>query len=109
MVPLVVWQPKQGGTERAVPSATATFPDRRAHHFWDERGWTLQNFKQPLQINVEAWDLYLLYGPDARWDGPVPPVPLFWMHQLWGVDNGPELDAAVFGKHVAQTLTTMAH
>jgi hypothetical protein len=57
-----------------------------------------------LGIGVDAWDLYLIYGPDARWDGPVPPAPSFWMHQLMGVDNGPLLDADVFGAEVSKTL-----
>jgi hypothetical protein len=93
-----------GGQEKHVASATETFSDPRARHFWDEEGWTLEHFKSVLDIRVPAWDLYLLYGPDARWDGPEPPRPAFWMHQLWGVDNGPPLDAAVFGARVRETL-----
>ena len=82
----------------------ATFPDPRARHFWDAGGWTIANFKPTLGIQVDAWDLYLLYGPDARWDGETPPVPDFWMHQLWGVDNGPELDAGLFAARVRRAL-----
>ena len=100
----MVWQPKRGGNEKAVPEATATFPDRRASHFWDGEGWTVQHFKPVLDIQVDAWDLYLIYGPDVRWDGPEPPRPLFWMHQLMGVDNGPFLDPDVFAARVADAL-----
>lgn len=57
---------------------------------------------------MDAWDLYLVYGPDARWDGPEPPRPLYWMHQLRGVDNGPFLDAAVFADAVRRALATAA-
>jgi len=71
----VVWQPKLGGREEDVPEATATFRGPRARHFWDGQGWTLEHFKPALDINVDAWDLYLIYGPDARWDGPTPPRP----------------------------------
>jgi hypothetical protein len=101
-----VWQPKRGGQEKDVAEATATFPDPRAHHFWDGAGWTVEHFKGVLDIDVDAWDLYLLYGPDARWDGPEPPKPMFWMHQLRFVDNGPLLDANVFGEHVQRALVS---
>jgi len=103
----VVWQPKRGGKEKDVSQATATFPDARARHFWDETGWTVHNFRSVLDIKIDAWDLYLLYGPDARWAGPMPPRPAFWMHQLMGVDNGPFLDARVFGAHVIETLAAL--
>ena len=78
MSALVVWQPKRGGPEKDVPEATRTFPDPRARHFWDGEGWTVQRFKSVLGIRVDAWDLYLVYGPEARWDGPEPPAPSFW-------------------------------
>ena len=105
--PLVVWQPKRGGEERYVAEAMKTFPDPRARHFWDGEGWTVQRFKPVLEIGVDAWDLYLLYGPDARWDGPDPPKPVFWMHQLNGVDNGPPLDAEVFASEVSKALAVI--
>ena len=99
-----MWQPKRGGQEKNVPEATATFSDPRAHHFWDGAGWTLRHFKEVLDIRVDAWDLYLLYGRDARWGGAEPPQPAFWMHQLRGVDNGPLLDADAFSQRIEQAL-----
>ena len=97
-----------GGQEKDVAAATATFPDPRARHFWDGEGWTIRAFRPVLGIDVPAWDLYLIYGPDARWDGATPPTPIFWMHQLRGVETGPELDAEELGARVSQTLTAMA-
>lgn len=102
----MVWQPKRGGQEKDVAEASATFPDPRARHFWDGAGWTLEHFKSVLDIQVDAWDLYLIYGPEARWDGAGPPGPMFWMHQLMGVDNGPLLDADAFAVEVAGALAT---
>lgn len=87
-----------------MAKATTSFPDPRARHFWDAAGWTLEHFKPVLDIRVDAWDLYLVYGPEARWDGPEPPRPTYWMHQLRGVDNGPLLDAAVFASAVRRAL-----
>ena len=96
----VVWQPKRGGHERDVDEATATFPDPRARHFWDGEGWTVEHFKPVLDVHVDAWDLYMIYEADARWDGPEPPKPIFWMHQLSGVNNAPRLDANVFAERI---------
>jgi len=97
-----------GGRAKDVAEATGTFPDPRARHFWDEAGWTIRAFRPVLAIPVPAWDLYLIYGPDARWNGAVPPTPTFWMHQLQNVDNGPELDADAFGERITQVLASMA-
>jgi hypothetical protein len=58
-----------------------------------------------LPDGIDAWDVYLIYGANARWDGPSPPTPDFWMHQLNGVENAPLLDPEVFGQHLAQTLS----
>jgi hypothetical protein len=101
-----VWVPKRRGLESDVAQATATMPDARARHFWDGAGYTLHAYTKPLALpeGIDAWDVYLLYGPDARWDGPLPPMPDFWMHQLSGVENAPELDREVFGQRLAQTL-----
>ena len=45
----------------------------------------------PLEQAVDiarqvAWDVYLVYKPGVKWEGPRPPRPTFWMHQLEGVD-----------------------
>jgi hypothetical protein len=98
-----VWVPKRGGKESDVPEATATVTDPRARHFWDGAGHLMQSFRPPLGLGVDAWDVYLIYGPSARWDGPTPPVPDYWMHQLTDA-SGPELDADVFGQRLAGSL-----
>jgi hypothetical protein len=38
-----------------------------------------------------AWDVYVLYGKDAVWDGG-PPAPTSWMHQKFGEDPALELN-----------------
>jgi hypothetical protein len=30
---------------------------------------------------MPAWDVYFVFGPEARWDDQ-PPAPTYWMHQL---------------------------
>ncbi len=101
----VVWVPMRRGTADDVPGATAAVPDPRALHFWDAEGFALRAFRPALGLIGPAWDVYLLYGPDARWDGPEPPKPAFWMHQLGGpFVNGPRLDAHVFADQLARVL-----
>jgi hypothetical protein len=99
-----IWVPKRGGKETDVGGATATVPDARARHFWDGEGLMLRAYNPVLDLPVlvDAWDVYLIYGPDARWDVE-PPAPSFWMHQL-KFAKGPELDPDVFGQRLAQIL-----
>jgi hypothetical protein len=101
-----VWVPMRGGAEKDVAEATATLPDVRVLHFWDDHGFTLRTFALVLGLPAgrEAWDVYLIYGPTARWDETNPPAPDYWMHQLQGVTNGPFLNADLLADHLAQTL-----
>ena len=100
----VVWVPKAGGREKHVPAATAYVPDPRARHYWDGVKTLVNGYNSTLSLSQDAWDMYLIYGPAARWEGPQPPPPDYWMHQL-DFDSAPELDAAVFAAKV-KTLTT---
>ncbi len=93
---LVVWVPKRGGKRATVPLAMTTVPDARARHYWDESGAAMKTYREVLGLNQDAWDVYLLYGPEARWDGPSPPKPVLWRHQLADVHNVPCLDAEEF-------------
>ena len=104
----VVWVPMLYGRERDVPEASATLDDPRARHFWDGDGLTVTSFVPVLGVPASrgAWDVYLIYGPNARWDGPTPPAPQFWMHQLSGVTAGPYLDRAEFAEHLAEALAS---
>ena len=54
---------------------------------------------------VYAWDVWLLYGPDAKWVGTDPPPPRLLMHQLGALRDTefPHLDSRVFAQQV-QTL-----
>ena len=94
-----MWVPKVGGKEKDVSTATRYVPDARARHFWDADGILLKDYQPVLSIARDAWDVYMVYGPDARWDAEGPPRPQFWMHQL-DVSNAPALDAATFAARV---------
>jgi len=96
----VVWVPMFRGRESDVPKATKEVLDGRAMHFWDGHSQLVSGYRQTLGFNEPAWDIFLLYGPETRWEGDRPPLPEFWMHQLGSRRSprvkGPYLDAALF-------------
>ena len=104
----VVWQPKLGSTSKHVEDATRLVTDSRATHYWDDPGSTLRSYRKTLAIAEDAWDIYLIYGPDAKWDGELPPKPKFWMHQLGSKSrprvDAPYLDPEVFARRTAAVL-----
>lgn len=83
--------------------ATRLVPDQRAQHYWDESGRTMELFRQPLGLQGEAWDVYLLYRRGVRWEGEAAPAPDYWMHQLPGA-AGPVLDPEMLAGKVAELL-----
>jgi hypothetical protein len=103
----IVWVPKLDGHENNVPEATHTVADPRASHYWDAGSYLVHAYDQTLGLGQDAWDIYLLYGPDTRWDDPNPPQPQYWMHQLGGVD-APTLDPKTFADHT-RTLLEQPH
>jgi hypothetical protein len=102
-VPLyVLWVPRKGGKEKDVPNATRVIADSWAHEFWDGNNLLGVQYRQVLGWRGDAWDVYMVYGPKAQWNGDLPPVPDFVMHQT--SERGPQLDASVFGTKVKQLL-----
>ena len=91
-----------------MPVATRLVPDVRATHYWDSTGVTMRDYRAVLGLPEDAWDVYLVYGPDARWGGELPPKPIYWMHQLGSPReprvDGPYLDPAVFAARVRSLL-----
>jgi hypothetical protein len=78
--------------------------DSRASHYWDPHETLGNAYSRILGFEGgPAWDVYFLFGKGARWDGPAPPKPAFWMHQL-AVTSAPRLDPIIFRHHVEQLL-----
>ena len=105
----VVWVPMSRGLERDVSNATREVVDPRARHYWDGDGQLIASYRDVLGgFDEPVWDTYLLYGKDARWDGPRPPAPAYWMHQLGSARRprakGPFWDPAVFRDHTVRLL-----
>jgi hypothetical protein len=97
-----------GGEEKDVPVATRLVPDARGSHYWDGSGTTTRTYQQVLGLPELAWDIYMVYGPLARWEGELPPIPELWMHQLGSREHprvqGPFLDPDVFAARVNTLL-----
>ncbi len=71
-----VWVPFLGGTQDAANLSQRVLPDPRVVHFWDGSALTSDWFAENVEHSPgPAWDVYYLYGPDARWsDVPGPLV-----------------------------------
>ena len=103
------WLRSSGGKD--VPKAAALLHNPEIQHYWNSsgafgrllsRGVGLKNSNGP----VYAWDVWLLYGPEAKWEGTEPPRPRLLMHQLSALRGSlefPHLDSHVFAQQV-QTL-----
>lgn len=101
----VVWVPMLDDDSRdAAVKATKLLGDRRARHFWDPDKKAAHAFAKMLQAAFgeanklpkgehPAWDVYLVFDRPAVWKEK-PPVPVFWMHQLQGIDERIRLDGA---------------
>ena len=104
----VVWVPKTEGTREDIADVLDLVPDARARHFWDGSGALMAAFNQVLGLGEDAWDIYMAYGPEARWTGDLPSAPTYWMHQLGQREaprvQGPYLEAAIFAARVRALL-----
>jgi hypothetical protein len=75
--------------------------------FWLPVTGYAQQYREVLDWNDSAWDVYMLYGPKARWTGDVPPTPDYFMHQT--SERGPRLEASVFGMRLEQLIMETQH
>lgn len=88
--------------EFSVPKATKLLPDERVIHYWDKDTKLGEAFTPVLGLGETAWDVYLLYPPDAEWKEQ-PPKPVYWMHQL-GVESAPTLNGETLAGEVRKLL-----
>ena len=99
---LSVWVPMlPGDDERASRRASRLLPDSRVRHFWTDDQELGKAFQKALDIPRVAWDIYLVYPPETRWNGQ-PPVPETFMHQLHGLPEETMLD----GDGLAEAIRT---
>jgi hypothetical protein len=103
-----VWVPKLRGKAASIPYAAERVPDPRVRHFWDADGLLMNAYQRVLDLPEDAWDVYLVYGPEARWESELPPAPRFWMHQLGSKERprvrGRYLDAEALARETRAVL-----
>ena len=89
----------------AVPRATTRLPDERVTHYWDAGGELPKTYSRLLGLpeSRPAWDVYLVFRRDARWDAE-PPAPAQWMHQLGVAPASQRLDADRLADEVGKLL-----
>jgi hypothetical protein len=103
----VLHVPALGAEERHVEPTIHLIEGPRVRHFWDGSGHSGLEFQKALKLPVYAWDVWLIYGPEARWEhGNSPPAANFWQHQLGGLGNefGSKLDPEVFAAEVRSRM-----
>jgi hypothetical protein len=107
----VVWLPILPDDDVAAAArAAARCAEPRAVHYWDpdralgeELGKALAlPSREAGRTNGVAWDVYLLFGRDARWGDP----PALWMQQLDDVPvtKAPRLSTAALAAKVNELL-----
>jgi hypothetical protein len=70
-----VWVPFLGGNQSAADLSRRVLPDQRVIQYWDGGAVTSAWFASNVEhSSAPAWDVFFLYGPEARWAGT--PAPL---------------------------------
>jgi hypothetical protein len=106
----ILWLPVlEADTPEAATRLQADLPvDHRLRPFWDHDLTLSRAFHRVLQLGQRprphrvAWDLFLLYDAGTVWNE-APPLPAFWMHQLF-LEDVPELDATVLRCQLERSL-----
>ncbi|HEX3915642.1 MAG TPA: hypothetical protein VHW71_19265 [Steroidobacteraceae bacterium] len=107
----VVHDPVIGGASKDIPAAAELLHTALARNYWDPSGDFGRQMAQVLSLlhgtrPVYAWDVWMIYPPNAVWNAKDPPRPAFLMHQLPGLDDAkfPPLDSKVFFAKVNDML-----
>lgn len=104
----VVWLPMlRSDSEQAAEIQAGAFVDGRLVQRWDGDRAAGDLIAKRLGLSRTAWDVYLLYAPGVKWIDDQPPMPTFWMHQLYpdtGADQRFCLNPTVLLGKVADLL-----
>jgi hypothetical protein len=109
----VVHVPVLGAKAKDVAPATKLINNTHVRHYWNESGAFGGLVSNAVDLRskdgkwVYAWDVWLIYGPEASWDGPMPPKPRLLMQQLWalqGSERFPNFDSEAFAQEVQKVL-----
>ena len=86
---------------RDVARAALLLHNPQVQHYWNPSGAFGRLLSQSVGLKngerqVYAWDVWLIYGPEAQWEGADPPRPRLLMHQLGALRGStafPHLDS----------------
>lgn len=87
LVTFVVHVPTMGAKEHHAADSIPLLKGPRVHHYWEESGIIGQHYTEVMDVPMYVWDFWAIYGPDALWEGTLPPKPDYYEHQL-GVTSG---------------------
>lgn len=87
LVTFVVHVPTLGAEEKHAADSIPLLKGPRIHHYWEESGIIGSHYTEIMDVNMYVWDFWAIYGPEARWEGTLPPKPDYYEHQL-GVSRG---------------------
>lgn len=94
-------------TASTIAKAATHIPDPRVMRYRDGKGELVFGYAPVLGLGENpAWDVYLLYGPEAEWKDK-PPAPTSWMHQLQAGPGGRELDGERLAAEAAALVGTI--
>lgn len=108
----VVHVPVIGATKTDVTPSMKLLQNPNVRHYWNESGAFGRELAKSVGLKrgdelVYAWDVWLIYGPEAKWEGTSPPRPRLLMHQLRAMQGStefPYLDSAAFAQEAQQLL-----
>jgi hypothetical protein len=114
LVTFVVHVPTLGAREEHVAETIPLLHGPRIHHYWEDSGILGQHYSEVMDVFMYVWDFWAIYGPDARWEGKLPPKPLYFEHQL-GFSSGTSrgfpreliLNAERFATKALETVETV--
>jgi hypothetical protein len=98
-----------------IPPAAQLLHNANVRNYWNPSGAFGNLLSQSVGLKsgdrqVYAWDVWLIYGPEARWEGAGPPRPRLLMQQLGalrGSSEFPHLDSEVFALKVRGLLAQL--
>ncbi len=100
----IVFVPQLAAQESQARLAARYLQGDRVRHYWDARGASGELFQQILGVSQYAWNVWMMFTPEAAWDDEDPPAPLSWMHQLYGLPEASFLEARAFAADVRALL-----
>jgi hypothetical protein len=88
LVTFVVHVPNMGAKEHHASDSMPLLDGPRVHHYWEESGIIGQHYTEVMDVVMYVWDFWAIYGPDAIWEGTLPPAPDYYEHQLGVTSKG---------------------